>query len=175
MRSYRNLFILIVLLAALAVPVCTSFAAPKPKAILDLGPLATANVVFPGTNYDNPVTQAAETDGATGDFTVNQAASNKRVVIQAWLYNLQPSTTYRVYLDTNGINESAPSGDRSTAGPFSLLDTITTDADGYGYFYQQTLDLAPGTYQWTLFINQIGYRFNYTVLISENLDFEIAP
>ena len=170
MRSYRNLFILAVVIAALAVPVCTTFAAPKPKAILDFGPIETANLVFPGTKYDNWFTQLAQVDGVSGDFQVNQAASNKRVVVQAWLYNLEPNTTYRVYLDGNGITP----GTVSTAGTFVLMTTFTTDSTGYGYVYSQSTDLLPGTYSWSLFINKvIPGLFNYTVLISDNLDFTI--
>lgn len=172
MRSYRNLFILAVVIAALAVPVCTTSAAPKPKAILDAGALLTSNVVFPLTKYDNWFTQLAQVDGVSGDFQVDQAASNKRVAVQAWLYNLEPNTTYRVYLDDNGIT----AGDVSTAGPFALMTTFTTDSTGYGYLYSQSLDLTPATYHWSLFINKvIPGQFNYTVLISDNLDFTINP
>jgi len=171
MRSYRTLIILAVLSVALAVPVCTTLAGPKPKAVVDAGVIAPAVAVFPGTKYDNIHTQEALEDGATGSFTVNQAASAKFVVVQVAVDGLLPSSTYRVYFDQNGIT----AGNVATAGPCILIGTLTTDATGYAEWYYETPDLAVGTYQWSVYINKIGYKVNHTVLISDNLDFQIEP
>jgi hypothetical protein len=176
MRNYRTHIMLAVLLVSLAVPVCTTFAKPKPRAVVDAGILAPALDVFPGTIYDNIYTRAAKDDGATGSFTVNQSSAEQFVVIQLSVDGLLPSTTYTVYLDTNGIT----AGDVSTVGPWTLTDTFTTDATGAADWYYQTSTLSSGTYCWSLFINKITYRpgttriaTNYTILISDNLDFSM--
>lgn len=179
MRSYRTLIILAVVSVALAVPVCTTFAGGKPKAVVDTGILLPALDVFPGTKYDNIYTQQADDMGAAGTFDVDQPTSGKWVAILFWVEGLLPNTTYRAYIDQNGINESAPAGDCSTAGPCTLINTFTTDADGVAAWYYEAYP-SPGTYQWSLFINRIIYTgpkltTNNTVLISDNLDFTINP
>ncbi len=179
MRSYRTLIISAVVLAALVVPVCTTLA-KAPRAVVDAGVLETANLVFPGTKYVNPYTLEAETMGAAGTFVVDQPASKKWVVVWVNVAGLIPNTTYRAYIDQDGIDEAAPSGDASTAGPCQLKGTFTTDASGNGAFYYEALDLAVGTYQWSVYINRIIYSgpklvVNNTVLISENLNFTIEP
>ena len=173
MRSYRTL-ILAVLLVALIVPVCTTFAKPKPRAVVDAGVIAPAVSVFPGTKYDNIYTQEAYDDGATGSFEVLQAESAKFVAVQLWADGLLPNTTYRVYVDQNGVTP----GDVSTAGPCTLISTFTTDATGYAEWYYETPSLAAGTYVWSVYINRIIYTgpkltTNNTVLISDNLNFTI--
>lgn len=176
MRSQR-LVILVVLLAALMVPVCTTFGGGKPRAILDQGVIEPANLVFPGTTYDNIYTQAAAAAG--GNFMVNQAASNKRVVVQFAVDGLEANSTYAVYIDLDGIDEAADIGDSSTAGPWQPLHTFTTDATGGAAWYYQSIELLPGTYCWTVCVNKITYGRtgkivrNYTILMSENLDFTI--
>jgi hypothetical protein len=176
MRSYRTLIILAVLSVAVVVPVCSTFAAPKPKAVVDAGIIAPAVDVFgAGTKYDNTYSQQAKSMTATGSFTVNQAASAKYVVVMASMANLLPNTVYRVYFDQNGI---VP-GDLGTAGPCMLIDTVTTDADGAIDWYYDTGDLPVGTYCWSLYLNLYnktgGNKINHTVLVSDNLDFNIEP
>ena len=183
MRTYRTHIMLGILLVSLALPVSAVFAAPKPKAVVDSGVFWPALTVFPGTIYDNIYTQQAATMASTGSFTVNQAKSEKYVVVQVDLANLQPSTTYTVYFDRNGIDESRPSGDCSSAGTsWSLMSTVTTDASGAASWYYNTGDLAVGTYVWSMFVNKITYRpgttkiaTNYTILISDNANFIIEP
>ena len=70
---------------------------------------------------------------------------------------------------------SLVAGNVATAGPCILIGTLTTDATGYAEWYYETPDLAVGTYQWSVYINKIGYKVNHTVLISDNLDFQIEP
>ncbi len=173
MRSYRTLIILAVV-AALIVPVCTTFAKPKPRAVVDAGIIAPAVSVFPGTKYDNIYTQEALADGATGSFEVLQAESAKFVAVQFWADGLLPSTTYRVYFDQNGV----VAGDISTAGPCQFISTFTTDETGYAEWYYETPTLAANTYVWSIYINRIIYTgpkltTNNTVLISDNLNFTI--
>jgi len=170
MRSYRTLIISVVVLAALAVPVCTTFGAGKPKAFHLDGVLATADLVFPGTRYDNFVTQALDPEVTTGDFVADRLGLPKQVVIQAWLFGLEAEGTYRIYLDRTGIT----AGDVSTAGPvWQLLGTVTADADGYVNFTWTSEELTVGDYQWSVFVNKVGYKFNYTELISDNMAFSI--
>ncbi|OHB62419.1 MAG: hypothetical protein A2Y76_06720 [Planctomycetes bacterium RBG_13_60_9] len=177
MRSSRTLVILAVLLVALAVPLSSVFAKPKPRAVVDAGVIWTADAVFPGTIYDNAVTQAAAAGGATGSFTVNQSAAEQFVVIMFSVAGLQPNTTYTVYLDTDGI----VAGDVASVGPNWEVtgETFMTDADGAAEWYFNTENLAAGTYEFSLFINKITYSTrnpnrivsNYTVLVSDNLNF----
>jgi len=174
MRNYRNLVILAVVSAALVVPVCTTLA-KAPKAVVDAGSLIPAVDVFRGTKYVNVYSQAAAVDGAEGSFTVDQPASAKWVTFFIGVNNLIPNSTYRVYFDWNGINESAPIGDCSTAGPCTLMGTLTTDASGIGSYYYEGLSLPVGVYSLSVYINQIGVKINHTVLISDNLDFTINP
>ncbi len=176
MRSYRSLVMLVVVLAALMVPVCSTVASSgKPKAITDAGLFELPQYVFPGTKYINSHTAEAELMGAEGSFTVGQPTSLDWVGIWVAVGGLLPNATYRAYLDQSGI----VAGDISTAGPCALKGTFTTDEDGNGVFYYEVLDLAPGTYSWSLYINKIAYdRYgklvvNNTVLISDNLDFTI--
>jgi hypothetical protein len=176
MKNYRTHIMLAALLVSLAVPVCTTFAKPKPRAVVDAGIIVPALDVFPGTIYDNIYTQAAFADGATGSFTVNQSSAEQFVVVQMSVDGLLPNTTYTVYLDTNGITV----GDMGTLGPWVSTDVFTTDEYGSGDWYYQTGTLSTGTYCWTLFINQITYKpgttriaRNYTILISDNLDFNM--
>ncbi len=176
MRSYRTLIMLAVVLAALAVPVCITVAAPKPKAVVDAGVIAPALTVFPDTKYNNAHTQEAYDMGATGSFIVEQAASAKFVVVQFSVAGLLPNATYRAYLDGNGIT----AGNVATAGPCTLVNTFTTDADGVADWYYETGALSTGTYQWAVYINKIAYypdttklSVNHTVLISDNLNFTV--
>ncbi len=176
MRNYRTLIMLVVVLAAVAVPVCITVAAPKPKAVVDAGVVAPAINVFPDTKYTNTHTQEALDMGATGSFIVEQAASAKFVVVQFSVAGLLPNATYRVYFDNNGIT----AGDVTTAGPCTLINTFTTDADGAADWYYETGALSAGTYQWAVYINKIAYypgttklSVNHTVLISDNLNFTV--
>ncbi len=176
MRSYRSLVMLVALLAVLAMPVCTTFAGSgKPRAITDAGLFALPQDVFPSTKYVNSHTAEAAIMGAEGSFTVGQPTSLDWVGIWVAVGGLLPNATYRAYLDSTGVIV----GDLSTAGPCTFKGTFTTDATGNGVFYYEVLDLAPGTYAWSLYINKIAYDrngklvVNNTVLISENLDFTI--
>ncbi len=176
MRSSRSLVMLVAALAVLAVPVCSTFAGSgKPRAIVDAGLFGLPTDVFPGTKYVNSHTAEAELMGAEGSFTVGQPMSMDWVGIWVAVGGLIPNATYRAYLDQTGITP----GDLSTAGPCQLKGTFTTDASGNGVFYYEVLDLTPGTYAWSLYINKIAYDrngklvVNHTVLISENLDFTI--
>jgi hypothetical protein len=176
MRSHRKLIVVAVVTAALLVPVCTTFAAPKPKAVVDAGVIAPSIDVFgEGTKYDNTYSRQARDMVATGSFTVNQAASAKYVVVQASLAGLLPSALYRVYFDRDGIVV----GDLGTAGPCFFVGTITTDADGLADFYYDTGDLDVGEYHWALYLNLYnktgGNRINHTVLVGDNMDFFIEP
>lgn len=91
MRSYRTLIMLAVVLAALAVPVCITVAAPKPKAVVDAGVIAPALTVFPDTKYNNAHTQEAYDMGATGSFIVEQAA-----MPNSWLFSSRWLDCYRM-------------------------------------------------------------------------------
>jgi len=157
---------LVVVLVASATPVCTTVAkVPKAtgKNAAIFWPAADA---FPGTVYDN----AYQIPGATGKVNMIQPKGNVDVIFAVSVDGLTPNSRYLPHLDYTGIKF----GNIATAGPWVEFDEFWTDEHGHGEWNFIALGgtFPPGVYTYSIFINRTDA--NYTVLISENLAFEIA-
>jgi len=146
------------------------------KILVDAGILYPATDVFAASKYDNIHTQEADSMGAKGSFEVWQESSAKYVTAVVRVTGLLHNTVYRVYFDENGITPLVV----GTAGPCMYMGLLYTDDSGTATWTYTSApgDWDPGIHMWSVYINKIVWSddklvVNHTVLISENLEFEI--
>ncbi len=148
----------------------------RPKFLVQVGLLYLATDIFPGSKYDNAHSQEADRMGAKGTFEVWQESGAKDVTIDVHVRGLSPDTTYRVYFDKDGVTPQVV----GTAGPSVYMGLLRTDDIGMATWTYTSApgDWARGVYTWSIYINKIAWNgdkliVNNTVLISDNLEFEI--
>ena len=121
---------------------------------------------FRGTLYDNEVQLPA----ARGEINLVQPNGDADVMVAISADGLAPLAEYRVYFDTNGTSVNPPYG----FGPWEPIGSFWADESGHGAFnYTAPAGTYPlGTYTWSVYINRAD--FGATILISDNLTFEIS-
>ena len=166
MKKKLAICVLIVLCAALVIPAASG----KGKVVKATGKNAAALMpavdMFPASVYDN----VYQIPDAKGKVNMIQPKGNVDVIIAVSACGLVPNSLYRVFFDGNGVTQD----DVSTAGPWTEMGTFTTDDEGHGEWNYTAPGgtYEPGTYTKSVFINRTSP--NATVLISENVVFEIA-
>ena len=173
MKKYGTAIILAVVLAALVVPVCT--AAPKPKEPIGSA-LAPAVLVF---GEDSPYNNKWQLPDAVGSVQVDQLSDKKSAVFSGEVWGLYSNTTYRVWIDMDGLDWIGDLADPATVGPLPYLLVLvqfTTDDDGHATWtatVQVDAVWSGGSHTISVLINPITP--NATQLVSDNLTFSLNP
>ena len=148
----------------------------RPQVLVNTGLLHPARDIFPASKYDNDHSEEADSMGAKGTFELWQESGARYVTVDIHVRGLLPNTPYRVYFDKNGITPLVV----STAGPSMYMGLLYTDDLGMATWAYAAApgDWAPGVYAWSVYINKIVWDgdklvVNSTVLISDNLEFEL--